>query len=388
MGRLRTLGGSLTFQVLLVAVASRFLLMAMNWFTFKIFPTFQRGYPKLFDERIPADHVLAGWSRWDAAHYALVAFDGYAGPEGEPVQTRGFFPLYPMAMRALAWIAPGEATRADVAVAGVIVANICFLAMVVMLAKMIASQFDREIALTATTLLMVSPFAFFFNAGYSESLFLLCVVVAFWFAYRQEWIGASVAIALASATRLFGLALIPCILWIAWKQRAQIRDLVIIPVVGALGALSYVVWTWIRYDDAMAYWNAQSTFWGNWDDRLGNYIDILRDQPMTMLRSPENTIILMNLGMAVMVLATLPWVWKRVEPELALFTTIIAVFHFAYTWHSLGRYLLAAVGVYIVWALWLNRPGWNTGVRTAVIVASTVMLATLNILFAHGFWIV
>ena len=388
MDRVRSSAGSLTVQVLLIAVASRFMLMAMNWFTFKIFPTFERGYPKLFDELIPITNPLAGWGRWDAAHYALVAFDGYVGPSGEPVQTRGFFPLYPMATRALAWIMPGEATRADVAVAGILIANICFLAMVVMLAKMIAMQFDRETALTATTLLMVSPFAFFFNAGYSESLFMLCVVVAFWFAYRQQWIGASVAIALTSSTRLLGLALIPCILWIAWKQRAQIRDLVVIPVVGALGTLAYVLWTWFKYDDALAYWNAQSTFWGDWQDRVGSYIDILREQPVNMIRSPENIVILMNLGMAVLVLATLPWVWKRVEPGLALFTTIIAVFHFVYTWHSLGRYLLAAIGVYIVWAVWLNRPGWSSGVRTAAIVASTVVLTTLNLMFAHGFWVV
>lgn len=387
MARVRSISGSLGFQVLLIAIASRLMLMAMNWFSFKIFPTFQRGYPKLFDELIPADHPLAGWSRWDAAHYALVAFEGYEGPAGEPVQKRGFFPLYPIVTRAFAWIVPGEATRSDVAVAGVIVANICFLTMVLVLAKMIASQFDRETALTATTLLMVSPFAFFFNAGYSESLFLLGVVTAFWFAYRQQWICASVAIAVASATRLFGLALIPCVLWIAWKQRAQIRDLVIIPVVGALGTLGYVIWTWIQYDDALAYWNAQSTFWGDWHDRVGAYIDILRNEPMEMIHSPENFVILLNLGMAVVVLATLPWVWKRVEPGLALFTTIIAVFHAVYTWHSLGRYMLAATGVYIVWALWLNRPGRDS-VRTAVIVASTVLLTTLNLMFAHGFWLV
>ena len=68
---------------------------------------------------------------------------------------------------------------------GVIAANLCFLAMVVVLAKVIAIHHGDDVALTATTLLMVSPMAFFLNAGYSESLFLLCVVVAFWFAYRQ-----------------------------------------------------------------------------------------------------------------------------------------------------------------------------------------------------------
>ena len=66
----------------------------------------------------------------------------------------------------------------------------------------------------------------------------------------------------------------------------------------------------------------------------------------------------------------------------------IVLFHTAYTWHSLGRYLLAGIGVYIVLGILLSKPGWNTGVRTAVIVTSTIVMASLNILFAHGFWIV
>lgn len=388
MARLKPFLQSLTFQVVLIAVVSRLAMMTMNWFSFKVFRVFERGYPKLFDELIPADHPLAGWSKWDAAWYSLVAFDGYVGPTGEPVQTRGFFPLYPMLTRALSWLQPSEVSRGDMAVWGVMAANLCFLGMVIMLAKVIAHHHGDEVALTAVTLLIVSPMAFFFNAGYSESLFLLCTVTAFWFAYKQHWIPASIAIALASATRLFGLALIPCILLIAGKHRAQIRELVIIPMVGALGAFAYVIWTWVMYDDALAYWHAQDAFWGDWYDRVGSYSDVISAGPMDMVRSPENFVISMNLALAVIALATLPWVWKRLEPGMALFTTIIVVFHSVYTWHSLGRYLLAGIGVYIVLGILLSKPGWNTGVRTAVIVASTILLATMNILFAHGFWIV
>ena len=83
MHRLTSLGKSLTFQVLLIAVFSRLALMTMNWFSFKIFRVFERGYPKLFDELIPGDHPLAGWSRWDAAWYALVAFDRDSGITAE-----------------------------------------------------------------------------------------------------------------------------------------------------------------------------------------------------------------------------------------------------------------------------------------------------------------
>lgn len=388
MERMKSLAGSLWFQVLLIAIGSRIALTLLNWYTLKVFRIFDRGYPKLYDELIPAENVLAGWSRWDAAHYALVAFQGYEGPSGEPLQARGFFPLYPMLIRFFAGLNPGADTRGDYALWGVVAANICFFGMIVLLAYVVAMHFGKDVAVTATTLLMVSPMSFFFNAGYSESLFMLCAVAAFWFAYRKQWMVAGFAMALASATRLTGLVLIPCILLIMWKHRASIQAMLTTAILGALGTIGFVIWMWIKYDDALAYWNAQSTFWGNWDQRLGNYFDILRDSPRMMIDNPENAIITLNVLLAIMAFATLPWVWKLLEPGLALFTTIMVVFHSVYTWHSLGRYLLAGIGVYVVLAILLNKPGWNTGARTAAIVASSMVLATMSVLFAHGFWIV
>ncbi|MCA9834948.1 MAG: hypothetical protein KC435_13430 [Thermomicrobiales bacterium] len=379
--------GSLTFQVLLIALASRFMLMLTNWFSLKAIFVQDYAYPKLNDILFSVTNPLSGWSRWDAAHYVRIAMEGYVGPSGEPEQKRGFFPLYPMLMRAFSWLQPGDVDRGDIAIWGVIVANICFVALVVVLAKVIALHFGDEVALTATTLLLVSPMSFFLNAGYSESLFLLCVMTAFWLAYKQQWLPASIAIALASATRLFGLALIPCILLIAWRNKARLMELAMIAVVGTMGAFSFVLWMWIKYDDALAYWHAQSTYWGNWDVRVGHYRDMLFRDPSGFLVNAGDFVIFINICLAILCLATLPWVWMKIEPGLALFTTIIVVFHFLYTWQSLGRYLLAAIGVYIVWAIWLNRPGWN-GVRTAVYVSSAILLATLNVLFAHGFWIV
>lgn len=379
MDRLRSLAGGLGFQVILVAIASRFSMLVMTWFTLKIFPPFDgtdiRG-------------TIIGFSRWDSGHYISVAMGVYAGPDGEPVQSRGFFPLYPMTVRALTHLFHAAPERIHYAFWGVAIANVCFLAMIWLLARVVELHYGREIALTATTLLLVSPMSFFFNAGYSESMFQLTVVAAFWFAYRQRWIPATVAIALASATRLFGLILIPCVLYIAWKNRASLVQLGAIAVGGASGAFTFVLWMWIRFDDPLAYWHAQSTFWGDWQHRVGDYIDTFKATPMDMVRIGENTVIFINVALAVIAISTLPWVWRKVEPGLALFTTFIVVFHSVYTWQSLGRYLLAAIGVYIVLGTLLSRPGLRTGVRPAVYVGSAIVLMTMTMLFAHAVWIV
>lgn len=82
-----------------------------------------------------------------------------------------------------------------------------------------------------------------------------------------------------------------------------------------------------KHDDALAYWNAQSAFRGGWQDREGRHNDILTTDPMRMLSSPENTIILINLVLTVVAILTLPGVWKQIEPRLARIAAFIVIFH-------------------------------------------------------------
>lgn len=388
MTRLRGITSSLTFQVLAIAIVTRLGLGFANWFSLRVLPRLQfydTQRPDWFLPRMPA---LDGWARWDSAHYINVALNGYGLDDPEQMGQRvAFFPLYPLLVRAVATVTGAEATNAGYAIAAIIAANLCFLAAVPLFAKLVARLSSVEIARTATTLLLVSPLAFFLNAAYTESLFLLLSILAFLFAYDKKWLPASIAIALASATRLFGLALIPAILLIAWRKGASLRELATIVIVSPLGALAFFGWLWREYGDPFTYFDAQAN-WGTWQDRVGHYLDVLTGQPGQMLANNQYTIILVNVGLAVLWLMALYWVWRHLEPGIALYTTIIVVFHVAYTWNSLGRYLLPALGVYIVGAMLLHRPGWNTWVRDAVYLGSTILLTLLTILFSHGFWIV
>ena len=60
----------------------------------------------------------------------------------------------------------------------------------------------------------------------------------------------------------------------------------------------------------------------------------------------------------------------------------------AATWVSLGRYLLPAVGLYLVGGALLARPRWAGWPRDLVVVSCSLGLGLLAILFAHGFWVV
>jgi Gpi18-like mannosyltransferase len=387
VSKLRDLLSSLTFQVLAIAVASRIVLAFANWFSLRILPRLPFYDGQRADWFLPQTPLLDGWARWDSAHYINVALNGYGLDDPEQMGQRvAFFPLYPMLIRAVATVTGAEESNAGYAIAAIVAANLCFFAAVPLFARLVARLASSDVARVATTLLCISPLAFFFNAAYTESLFLLLSIGAFTFAYEKKWLPASACIALASGTRLFGLALIPAILLIAYRERASLRDMAMICLVSPLGTVAFFGWLWREYGDPMTYFNAQAN-WGGWDDRVGNYLDVLLDRPGQMLASPMNTMILINVGLAIVCLIALYWVWKLLEPGMALYTTIIVVFHLVYTWNSLG-YLLPALGVYIVAGMLLARPGWNSWVRESAYICSAIILTTLTVLFAHGFWIV
>ncbi len=379
---------SLTVQALIIVVVTRLLLFGLAWFTLRAIPRLPLYPDQLADSFLPGALWLDGWARWDTAHYVTVARHGYGG-EGiaSPGGGLGFFPLFPTLMRWTVQLSGAGMTDARLAAAAVAIANACFLVAAPLLAHLTAKRFGDDVARTATLLLCLSPFSLFFSAGYSESLFLLLVLLAFAAADRGWWLAAALCSALVTATRLVGLALPPALLLLAWR-RGKPRDLVLTALISPLGALGYMLYTWIAFDDPLAYFAAQAN-WGGWQEHVGYYAELFATMPREgLFGDARHAIIVLNVALALLWLASLPAVWRRLDPGIALYTTLMVVVHAAMTWVSLGRYLIVAIGFYPVVALLLTRPGWRGWPRDLVLIASTLLLAMLTILFSHGFWIV
>src|SRR5258708_14639405 len=83
----------------------------------------------------------------------------------------------------------------------------------------------RARAERAVLLMTVFPFGFFFGLVYTESLFLLLTVLSFYgFRTRRWWLGGGAG-ALATATRVNGILMLPALAWIAWRAaRPTLHD--------------------------------------------------------------------------------------------------------------------------------------------------------------------
>ncbi|CAN5330586.1 hypothetical protein BH09CHL1_BH09CHL1_24410 [soil metagenome] len=370
------------------AFITRVLLAIASWFSLRVIPRPEYLFEKLPDSFFPGNPAIDGWVRWDSSHYIALARFGYGGDNPSAGGGWGFFPLYSLLMRGLTEILFLPATDRNLAIAGLVIANLCFIGLVVLVARWCAELYGDHAARTTVVLLCLSPFAYFFNAVYTESLFVLLVVGTLMLASKNRWMAAGLVAGLATGTRLVGLALIPALLLLAYRRKASLLDVVTSIGLSCYGILAFGVYSAFETGNPFEYFDAQSE-WGGWTEHVRRYAELFIKHPReTINGDPLNLVILFNVMLLIIALAWLPSVWRRTDAGVALFTTLIVVIQGAMTWVSLGRYLLPAIGVYFVAGRWLADPKRSPWTREWVTAASAIAITTLTILFAHGFWVI
>jgi hypothetical protein len=182
-----------------------------------------------------AGRLFDGWANWDGGWYLSIARSGYAHRFSE-----AFFPLYPLLVGLLGGYGRG------LLLTGIAVSLICFVAAALLLYRLTAGALGERTAFWTVIFLSVAPTSLFFQAVYTESLFLLLSVALFFFAERRRWLLAGLMGLLASLTRNSGvLLLVPLLLFylqsIDWQWR-RIRFQVLGVLLVPCGLLIYMAY--------------------------------------------------------------------------------------------------------------------------------------------------
>jgi hypothetical protein len=147
------------------------------------------------------------WQHWDGQWFLRIAALGYYRDDA----STAFLPAYPWLIRFVAPLFGG-----DTLISGCVVSWAAFAAALALLWDLLHEELGDEVALTSLVLLVTFPTAFFFHAVYTESLFLLFVVLALWAARRGRFVVAGCAALAASLTRWTGFVILPALLVEAW----------------------------------------------------------------------------------------------------------------------------------------------------------------------------
>ncbi|MEA2435575.1 MAG: hypothetical protein QOF65_131, partial [Thermoleophilaceae bacterium] len=206
------------------------------------------------------DSLLSPLARWDSAWYLDIAHSGYSGPSS------AFFPLYPLLVRVVGTVsAPGA-----LLVAGYVVSLAALFGALYLMHRLVTLELgSSEVARVAVLMLALFPGALWLGAPYSESLFLLLSVGAFYAARIDRWAVAGVCAALASATRSAGIVLVVPLVILWWKSTGRrARDLAWIALAPA-GLVAYSVYLAASIGDGFAYLHLQEVWFRSFAGPFG-----------------------------------------------------------------------------------------------------------------------
>ncbi len=192
------------------------------------------------------------WANFDGEHYLSIAVFGYKGLE------QAFFPTYPMLISFFAKPFSVNLFSAFLSstIIGLLVSNSAFVLALILLYELILLDFSKKIAFTAVILLLIFPTSFYFGALYSESLFLLLSLLCFYFARKKRFFLASFFGFLSSATRIFGVLLLPAILIEIYQQKEKFSKFFWIFLI-PLGLVAYMLYQYLTVGDPFAFYHLQ-----------------------------------------------------------------------------------------------------------------------------------
>jgi hypothetical protein len=334
------------------------------------------------------------WHRWDALWYSSIAENGYQYAGEREATNVGFFPLFAVINGVIMRV-----TGLPVEVSGAIVATlITFIACLALYKLTIGETDDPGTARRAVLYLIAFPAAYYLAIGYSEALYLLCVLGAFYFARRGQWWWSGVIAFLAGLTRLHG-ALLIAPLGYEWLRQSLARDAgevrppraSVLAVLGApLGVLAFNLYLNATFGQPAGYFSpyfqiqtlffkglraeAFPTFPGT---TLANYLfGFLNGVPSTeSIAVMAATIFL--LIMTVEVWARLPRVYGVYMLTVLLFSLVGGDLI------SMPRFVAPMFPAFIA----LAQIGQREWADRLILIPSLLLQGMLALLFTKGYWI-
>jgi hypothetical protein len=224
------------------------------------------------------DRVFSPLARWDAVWYLAIADSGYEGARARSA----FFPLYPLTVRTLGEV--GGGSRAARLAAAYLISLGAFLAALVLLHRLVALELGRPLAAPTLLLLALFPASLFFGAPYSESLFLLVSVGAFYAARTGRWAWAGACAAAAAATRSAGVLLLLPLAVLYLEQTGglsrdslrRVRPVAAWLLLAPLGLGAYAGYLHLATGDGLSFLDVQNAWYREFAGPLGGAWDGLK----------------------------------------------------------------------------------------------------------------
>jgi hypothetical protein len=332
------------------------------------------------------------WARWDSRFFLEIAEHGYNHAAA------AFPPLYPAALFVV-----GHAFGGQYVLAGIAVSLASAFGSFLLLHRVAEERLGTGGARRAVAYLAVFPMSLFLQAVYSESLYLLCTLAAFVLAERRRYLPAGIAAGLAILTRSVGIALLPSLVLLAWRERQRGRALLGVAAAIPLAAV-YPIVLWAKLGDPWAFRSAEDDwhrhlspagpFGGLWHGLVAGWDglrQVVTGHGTTVSGAAPMHAAAVNLeGVVFLALFTFLTMvaWRRFGAPYGLFAAVslaipLSVPSSRWPLLSLPRFGLVIFPLFLALAAVGGRPR----VHTAILAVSSLMLGVAVVQWALWQWI-
>ncbi|WP_316669832.1 mannosyltransferase family protein [uncultured Propionibacterium sp.] len=207
--------------------------------------------------------------RFDAGHLLRITADGYFTPDdGVNAYDEAFFPGYPLASRAVARLVGLGRLDMSTAVAGAtIVTWLAALGAGALLVR-IAREHLRISPHAVAAAYLLGPYAVFLMAPYTEALFGLCALAAWYLGEHRHWRWAIASATLACTVRVNGLFIVVMLMVMmvtgpaGGRRPGRDRRRLLALGIPVCAPLAYFAYLWARTGDVFYWMTAQKLGWG------------------------------------------------------------------------------------------------------------------------------
>lgn len=200
-------------------------------------------------------------ARWDVAWYYGIITQGYQW-DGNPLRQQSvvFFPAFPTITRIV-----GLFIGKNWLMAGLLVALSAFFVALLYFYRLARDFLDADRARTSVWALAAYPFAAYYSVPYTEALYLLCSVLAFYHISRRHWWRAAAFGYVLGLCRpngfLIALPLGILVLQHMVKERRVLWNACAPVVTPVAGILTYCFFLYVRFGDPLV-WRKGQLAWG------------------------------------------------------------------------------------------------------------------------------
>ena len=357
----------------------RLLILAVAVLAVSILPI--KDCCQTFGANLSFSYLAGIWSNFAGADFLDLARFGY----GYPLKpgTYVFFPLFPAVIKLLTTIIP------DYLASGLVLVHVSLVLALYYLHRLVRLDHKEKVAQNTILLLLVFPTAFFFGAVYTESFFLLTIVLSFYFVRKKMFFLACLMGLFASATRVDGIFLWPALIW-EMRQNRDRTPLVWL-LLPPLGLLAYMKLLVTKTGDAFYFLKISPDFGPNLV--IGKLIllhQVFYRYGRMLIGSqwanPLFFTIVIELAVGVLFLILTILAFKKLRRSYAIFTLLAYLIPtLTGTFAGLPRHVLTIFPAFILLSLWYGNQ--KPLVKKIYLAVNIIAAVFLIVFFTRGYFV-